>query len=379
MREFFIPGGSIAKDAPDNLLDDLEVAHDCLGRARTAGTWRRYLGPWRKARAYMTEKLKANGVAFTCDNIRNDQRILIACIANKYKLDDTLTGVDMMSAAVKWALKLNGVQLEVDFHLSTIRRVAQNERTCIVNKKAGLTATQVRSICDAWGTRRLPPYHRSNSSKSKRDLQRLMMAAAMGVGYLTLARFSDLATMVVGGIWWCDDGVQICLTVRKNNQTGSPEWVPIADSRRPNSVVSVLRRYVESMGYIIPEEGCIPDAADFLFRPVSQDNGKTHRHLQAPRLGDGSVMLKFSPSKDYAQFLRFFRFGLSSCCGVPKDQLKLYGTQSMRSGGNTLLWRKGIPAEIRREIGRWATPSVERGYLRIDIRERLNLVKELGV
>jgi hypothetical protein len=379
MREYHIPGGSIVTDAPANLRDDLLVAHDAIGRSKAEGTWRRYLPLWRKARQYMTAKLLGNGKAFNCANLRADQRYVLAAVTHKYRSDNTLTGTNMMCCAVKWAMKLNNIELDHEFHLNAIVQVARLERSGVVSKKKGITASHVRRVCDAWGNVDRLPYHAFSSAADKRGLRYLMMAAAIGVGFMTLCRFSDLATMCVGGIFWCEEGVQICLTIRKNNQQGTPEWHPIADSGRPNSVVAVLRRYVRSLGYVIPSLGCIDNRRSFLFRPVTYDSGHSHRSRQSPRLGDGRQMLRFAPSPDYNAFLGALRHALESCCGMSKQQAKAYGTQSLRSGGDTHLWRCGIPAEIRRELGRWATPSVEYGYLRLGVSERLALVQALDV
>ena len=64
--------------------------------------------------------------------------------------------------------------------------------------------------------------------------------------------------------------------------------------------------------------------------------------------------------------------------GKTKDQSKEYGLQALRSGSNTHLWREGVSAEKRRDMGGWATPSVEQGYLRRRLKEQMSFSKFFG-
>ena len=54
-------------------------------------------------------------------------------------------------------------------------------------------------------------------------------------------------------------------------------------------------------------------------------------------------------------------------------------TQSLRSGGDTFLHAQGLTAEERRDVGQWATPLVERGYLRRTLREKLTFMRAAGL
>ena len=57
----------------------------------------------------------------------------------------------------------------------------------------------------------------------------------------------------------------------------------------------------------------------------------------------------------------------------------MHGTQSARSGGDTHLFDNGVEAVQRMEIDYWATPIVKRGYLRICIQQKLEMVRVFGL
>ena len=380
MSEFIIPGGCTAATVPANLKVFLGVAQECLATTKANGTWRRYAAPWRRAKAVMVELMAENGLEFNCANIRAEPAYYVRAVAAAFLRDNTLTGVDMACSAIRWAFELNGMLDVYESQIvraSAMRNAVRLQRTTVVHKMQGVEPKHVRSVSTGWGHTDMAPYQHLASTVTKRGLVQLMMAAAVGVGFSTLSRFSDLCTMVVGGIYWCDIGVQVCMTIRKNNQNGEPRWHPIPDTGHVDSVVAVLRRYVRSLGFTIPEDGVINSTA-FLFRTYTYDTSSTHWTSCAPRLSNGSTMMKYAPSKDYTQFLKSMRRALRAT-GMSSTLADKYGTQSLRSGGDTHLYRSGAPADLRQFMGRWATPSVEHGYLRVGIKERFNMAKLLDI
>ena len=83
--------------------------------------------------------------------------------------------------------------------------------------------------------------------------------------------------------------------------------------------------------------------------------------------------------KDYNTYLGRFRAALHQCCGFSKAVCREFGLHSLRSGGDTHLYNIGLPASVRMEIGQWATPTVERGYLRTRIENTLQLIRAAGL
>ena len=65
-------------------------------------------------------------------------------------------------------------------------------------------------------------------------------------------------------------------------------------------------------------------------------------------------------------------------CDFSPEAAEELGTQSLRAGGDTFLHACGLTAEQRRDVGQWATPLVERGYLRRTLREKLVFMRASG-
>jgi hypothetical protein len=64
---------------------------------------------------------------------------------------------------------------------------------------------------------------------------------------------------------------------------------------------------------------------------------------------------------------------------MPEAAVACFATQSARAGGDTALHAAGASVELRRDIGQWATPLIERGYLRLRIRARLQFMQTFGL
>jgi hypothetical protein len=119
------------------------------------------------------------------------------------------------------------------------------------------------------------------------------------------------------------------------------------------------------------------DATDgFLFRRIKCG---VHTHLS--KRVDKIVGFGKRPMvrEAYGGYLSRYRNALRMCCRMSKEAAATFGTQSARSGGDTWLFNNGVPADLRMEIGEWATPTVERGYLRIRIQQKLELVSAVGL
>ena len=81
----------------------------------------------------------------------------------------------------------------------------------------------------------------------------------------------------------------------------------------------------------------------------------------------------------YHHYLARIRQALGECCGYSKTQVKEFGTQSMRSGGDTHMFNMGVPASVHMDLGHWKTPSVERGYFRIQVQQRVKFMESVGL
>ena len=67
-------------------------------------------------------------------------------------------------------------------------------------------------------------------------------------------------------------------------------------------------------------------------------------------------------------------FALAACCPHISDaDAALFGTQSCRRGGNTALWKRGVPKEMRLFAGGWRDPTSEPGYLESTLTDQIEM------
>ena len=363
VRSFRIPGGSWA-DPSDPLACDewLEEAWPLVTEWRAHTTWRRYAPAWRKARRWLKRQCKASGKEFCVATFREYPRFLSAMAVWALRTSTAQTAVESVVLATRMALRLNGLEVADDVITRIARESARRSRGTMTRKKAGFTVDMVKAINAEWGAKSAP-------------LARRMVALAIVIGFLGLLRFSDLRVICISGILWMREGVVIVLPVRKNAQT-QPSLVFVAETGEPTGAVARLRAMVtELAGRAPPREGVLQDSR-FLFRQIRRVNGYTHPHRMEQTVGTGRVMLDDS---GYSAYLHGFRRAARCCCGFGAEAAKELGTQSLRSGGDTYLHAMGVSAEERRDVGQWATPLVERGYLRRTLKEKLSFMRETGL
>jgi len=256
-----------------------------------------------------------------------------------------------------------------------VREVNKRRRSKSIRKRSGLLFEEIQAINLIWGDVK----HRRNHMVER------MIALAMTIAFLILLRFSDLCFIHLHGIFWCPKGVMICMTHRKNNQHGVPSYLPIADTGKiekgqPCSAVDRLRSMVVALtGEWPPHEGFMTSRRSnrFLFRRIQRMNGYTHASQRVDTVvGSG---LRPMGRDAYDGYLSRYRDALVSCCRMSRRAARTFGTQSARSGGNTWLFKNNMSSDLRMSIGEWATPSVERGYLRLKIQQKLELVTAVGL
>ena len=360
VSEFFIDGGA-RLDTGTAWAPFLELATDLLGDWRADSTWKRYLTHWRKVRAFLVSMLATKGLSLSAANLRANPSLFPAVAAWAYQQSTAATAVESAVLALRMCLRVNGIAYDDDIRTKAVREAARRNRTKATIKMAAFTADEVRQILELWDVPGGPLWQR-------------MIALSIAVAFCILARWSDLRAINLGGIYWCPEGAMLTLCRRKNRQHGAVA-LPLGDTGRADSLVSRLRRLVTDLGYNVPDEGYIR-TTDWLFRAVGPITGHKQPHMAVWRVrGNGAHPM--DPA-DYDNYLSAWRQALTAI-GMPKEAVACFGTQSARAGGDTALHGAGASAELRRDIGQWATPLVERGYLRLRIRARLQFMQTFGL
>lgn len=369
-----IPGGSAVDPKRPLACDkDLSRGAELIVEAWAFGTWKAYHRVWLRVKEYLQDMVRRSGYAWHVSTFKDEPRFISAAAVHVLYENDAMSTVEKSIAALKMAMRVNNVHVAPDLLTQVVCKVNRRRRAKSVRKRPGLLFSEVQAINLAWGD-------------LGQSMVRRMVALMMCIGFLILLRFSDLAMIHLHGIYWCKAGVMICLARRKNNQEGIPSYLPVADTGAvdsdgtPCSAVARLRAFVTDLvGEKPPAEGWMTSAASdgFLFRRVKATTTSTHASRRVDEIvGSGERPMG---RESYSALLARYREAMHRCCRMSKRAARTFGTQSARSGGDTWLFDNNLPADIRMEIGEWATPSVERGYLRVKIAQQLEMVKAVGL
>ena len=374
VSRFRIPGGSFVDPERPLACDKwLERGADLLVEWRAFSTWRTYGGYIDDTLAWLRRNVEDSGMVWHAKTLRDEPRFFSAYAVYLLHTTSTITAVEKPIQALRLAMRVNGIKVQDDLLTSVVREVNRRRRSKSVRKRPGLLFSEVTAINIGWG-------HPSQS------MGRRTIALAMCIAFVALLRFSDLAVIHIHGIYFCPEGVMICLPRRKNNQHGVPSYIPVADTEivdakgKACSLVARLRLYITDLtGVTPPDEGFMecPASKGFLFRRVTKVDEYTHYSKRTDEVS-GSGCRPMSRAA-YAGYLSRYRDALVACCRMSRRAADAYGTQSARSGGDTHLFDNGVSSDLRMEIGEWATPLVERGYLRIRVQKKLELMRTVGL
>jgi hypothetical protein len=373
VEEFILPDGKWAQGrrACDAVLGKAE---SLLISYRRSGTWKRYVPSLRAAKVMLHRWLKDDKhhypqhAAFWGLNARTlrlpeAKDYMVAVVCAKFFENRAATGVDVMSHAISMMCTVNNIPVPSDFRTKVVKEACRRLRRKSVRKMAGLSFSHVELINADWGAHDQP---------GKR-----MISLAVCLAFVALLRFSDLAVINIGGIYFAECGVLICVPVRKNGQV-YPSWITVADTGSATGVVARLKDMIKFLGHVVPKIGFI-DCREFLFRDVTLGSGHTHEHRRVDTIDNRGGGVRSLSKNAYNHYLSRFRSAMRACCGLTKAEANMFGLHSMRSGGDTHLFNKGFSKQSRMAVGGWATELVEQGYLRLRSKELFDLTREAGL
>ena len=377
---FTIPQDDAVDWTQSSIADEMAVIDTMKQRYRRPGTWKRLEKAWLVARNFMRTKMRAMGVRFCVTNVVNMQKFAEAAVVHAYQSSTAISAVSTTTQAIKMALAMSGFNPECwkPMRIKIVSQVCSRERSREARKSFALTVTQARQIHAGWG---------ASSSLVER-----MIAAAITLAFLKLLRFSDFSLVYVGSIYWMGKrGFAYAIVRRKPDQRCIGEWHTVADLGTANCFARSFKRLVQDLypRLIMPAGGwgfATGVGADrFVFKGGGRPRGgqHTHRHMVRARetvVGDGRLPISCDErNTTYQWYRRKLHLCLSECCKLTQTQAECYGTQSMRRGGNSALWRAGASKERRLKAGNWATESMDDEYLQSSIDDDLQFSAQMGV
>ena len=282
------------------------------------------------------------------------------------------TRVDAAKRAVNFVRSLAGAEpLEEDTCIRLLARSARNAVVRTVRQSPALPAIFVKTITSRWGTD--PIWWKRQTA--------LMVV----LGVCTVARGAEVIAWRREGLAWVRrDGTQVSQTrfkphrygpragpraghvrgfmllfpSRKNKQS-TPSWIPVISA----TAVLLLSRHLQWLdGLRTSGGGCLFPA-------------RVSARIQGQRLYNPATNPESSMSVNSLRAL--IRLALRECCGLSAAQADQFGTHCLRVGAIELLRQKGVPAELRQQLGGWMSASSALGYLQLPVGAQFDLLQSI--
>ena len=153
-------------------------------------------------------------------------------------------------------------------------------------------------------------------------------------------------------------GFLLLVPSRKNHQS-TPTWIPIISA----AAVSLLAAHLRWLdAYRGPSGGS-------LF-PARRAAGPRWARTFTPASDSESAMSVDS-------FRLILRVALTQCCNLSEAQASHFGTHSLRIGAMELLRSRGVPAEIRQQLGGWMSATSALGYLQLPVAAQFGVLRRI--
>ena len=149
-------------------------------------------------------------------------------------------------------------------------------------------------------------------------------------------------------------GVLLLVPWRKNKQN-VPSWLPISD----HGALVLLARFMRWRRTVARSNLCMFPA----LRSARYRGQRTYK----PAAGTDQGM-------DVDNFRDWVRKACMECCGIDLALAKEFGTHSIKIGSIEYLRSKGVPEELRRQLGGWMSKQVALDYLQLSPACKLNIL-----
>ena len=357
------------------LDSDLQFANSMIAKAMTKCSWDRNVSWALKFKAYVEQSFPglAYSPAYMAKAVTSN-RVALAFLASvARKQPRAKTCVDSAKRALNFLRALLGVQpLDSDTNVRLLARAVRHSFARTVRQSPAFPAVFARAVLMTWG--------------SSHIWWKRMAALMIILALCTMARGAEIVSCRREGIAWVrPDGTQVRAPLfnpvvsagsstpallkhlrgflvlfpsRKNHQS-TPTWVPVISA----AVVVLLAKHVAWLDVArSPTPGCLFPAR----RSARLDGARVY----LPALLPESHMSVDS-------FRIILRQSLVECCNLSTQQAKQYGTHSLRVGAMELLRSKGVPAEIRQQLGGWMSATSALGYLQLPVTAQFSILRRI--
>ena len=371
MQDMVQPGRS--RDPP-SLVSDLRFANSLIAGAMTKCSWTRNKRWALRFAEYIAGAFPDPATRERFPKLLLSNRLALAFLARVAREKPRAkTRVKSAKRAVNFLRSLANVpSLDNDPRVRLLTRAFQHSFARTVRQSPALSEIFARAILARWG--RSPTWwHR-------------MVTTMIILALCTMARGAEVVSCRREGVVWVrPDGTQVRADLfsplggpglegpplfkqvrgflllfpsRKNNKS-TPTWVPVVSA----AAVSLLAQHLRWLdAYRGASPGC-------LF-PTRRATGLRWARTFVPATDPEAAMSVDS-------FRQVLRLALVQCCGLSPLQARQFGTHSLRVGAMELLRRRGVPAEIRQQLGGWMSAASALGYLQLPVAAQFGMLRRI--
>ena len=193
--------------------------------------------------------------------------------------------------------------------------------------------------------------HDANKSGSLSDLRLVTACLLSFAGFL---RFDEMINLRPCDFTFSEEMLKIHIVRSKTDQLRQGNEVLVARTNTNTCPVAMLERYMQRTTMSL-------DDVWPLFRPI-----------QSSKKGES---LRDAGKISYSCLRDLFRKKLADL-GFPPDE---FGLHSLRAGGATAAANAKVPDRMFKRHGRWKSETAKDGYVKDDVKSRLEVSKSLGL
>ena len=193
-----------------------------------------------------------------------------------------------------------------------------------------------------------------SDAKNSGSLSDLRLVTACLLSFAGFLRFDELINLRPCDFTFNQDMLKIQIVRSKTDQLRQGNEVLLARTNNCTCPVAMLERYMQRTGMSLDDQRS-------LFRPIQST--KKGEHLR------DAGKISYSCLRD------LFRKKLADL-GFPPDE---FGLHSLRAGGATAAANAKVPDRMFKRHGRWKSENAKDGYVKDDVKSRLEVSKSLGL
>ena len=346
---------------------------DVLAESKAVGTWQSYAPHWDQFRYW---------VAFTVGPYYSFKQLAaFEWLPRTYAMHlwekhaDTDTVLAQACTAINLGFELQGCDRIMNQPcVALVKAAKRRARTTPVKRSLAMQQWMLQAMMEKWW---LTPRRMGR----KVSTGRLMIIIWSMWSSLTLARFADASRFFWDALWFMPSGKGVLVTVdkRKNRQNHSGSQLMIGFSGSRYNLGPLILEYLKRCGGWVDDGGYVKGVSGPVFRKLFRvttkvKNGKrisaNYSHLTKVVY---NVCTKVPSKVTYGPLLKWFRAALVQTCGFSVEEAEMFGTHSLRRGGNNIAQDKGIAGNVVIQIGEWASLRSQRVYNERELSEQLSV------